>query len=82
MKFPMRPIAYIVVVLGLIFVVPNPTRAENTVPAPRTITVALDGTGEFSSIQEAVDSAMKGDTVLIKGSNGSRMSLILDALKV
>lgn len=66
MKFPMRPIAYIAVVLGLIFVGPSPTRAENTVPAPRTITVALDGTGEFSSIQEAVDSAMKGDTVLIK----------------
>ena len=32
----------------------------------RTITVALDGSGEFASIQEAVDSAGKGDTVLIK----------------
>ncbi len=32
----------------------------------RTITVSLDGTGDFSSIQEAVDSAGKGDTVLIK----------------
>jgi len=33
---------------------------------PRTITVALDGSGDFSSIQEAVDNAGKGDTVLIK----------------
>lgn len=39
---------------------------ESLVPSPRTITVALDGSGEFSSIQEAVDSAGKGDTVLIK----------------
>ena len=40
--------------------------AENTVPGSRTITVALDGSGDFSSIQEAVDSAVKGDTILIK----------------
>lgn len=39
---------------------------ESLVPSPRMITVALDGSGEFSSIQEAVDSAGKGDTVLIK----------------
>lgn len=36
------------------------------VPAPRTITVALDGSGDFTSIQEAVDSAKKGDTVFLK----------------
>lgn len=36
------------------------------VPAPRTITVALDGSGEFTSIQEAVDSAKKGDTIFLK----------------
>ncbi|MBS0152466.1 MAG: right-handed parallel beta-helix repeat-containing protein [Nitrospira sp.] len=42
------------------------TGTEGVVPSPRTITVALDGSGEFSSIQEAVDSAGKGDTVLIK----------------
>lgn len=41
-------------------------RAESTLSSPRTITVALDGSGDFSSIQEAVDSAGKGDTVLIK----------------
>lgn len=34
--------------------------------APRTITVALDGSGDFTSIQEAVDSAKKGDTVFVK----------------
>lgn len=35
-------------------------------PPPRTITVALDGSGDFTSIQEAVDSAKKGDTVFLK----------------
>lgn len=41
--------------------------AEGPVPiAPRTITVALDGSGDFTSIQEAVDSAKKGDTVFLK----------------
>lgn len=33
---------------------------------PRTITVALDGSGDFTSIQEAVDAAKKGDTVFLK----------------
>jgi len=32
----------------------------------RTIVVALDGSGDFTSIQEAVDSARKGDTVFLK----------------
>lgn len=36
------------------------------VSASRTITVALDGSGDFTSIQEAVDSAKKGDTVFLK----------------
>lgn len=40
--------------------------AESPVSGARTITVALDGSGDFSSVQEAVDSAGKGDTVLIK----------------
>jgi hypothetical protein len=30
---------------------------------PRTITVSLDGTGDFVSLQDAVDAARKGDTV-------------------
>ena len=38
---------------------------ENTVLGSRTITVALDGSRDFTSIQEAVDSAAKGDTVVI-----------------
>lgn len=33
---------------------------------PRTIHVALDGSGEFRSIQEALDAAHKGDTVFVK----------------
>ena len=33
---------------------------------PRTLLVALDGTGAYRSIQEAVDAARPGDTVLIK----------------
>lgn len=39
------------------------------VPAPvgpRTLVVALDGTGNYHSIQEAVDAAGKGDTIRIK----------------
>ena len=40
--------------------------ADNTSPSPRTIRVALDGSGDFASLQEAVDSAQKGDTVWIK----------------
>ncbi len=34
--------------------------------SPRTIAVALDGSGEFRSIQEALDAAGKGDTILVK----------------
>lgn len=33
---------------------------------PRTVVVALDGTGDYISVQEAVDAAGKGDTILIK----------------
>src|SRR5207237_3170549 len=32
----------------------------------RTLVVALDGTGEYRVIQEAVDAARPGDTILIK----------------
>ena len=34
--------------------------------APRTIVVALDGSGEFRSIQEAIDQATPGDTIRVK----------------
>ncbi|HEY7533896.1 MAG TPA: right-handed parallel beta-helix repeat-containing protein [Nitrospiraceae bacterium] len=41
--------------------------AEGELPiGPRTIVVALDGSGDFVSIQEAVDAARKGDTVFVK----------------
>jgi hypothetical protein len=33
---------------------------------PRTLVVALDGTGDYVSLQEAVDAAKKGDTVFVK----------------
>jgi len=38
---------------------------ERTSLPPRTITVALDGTGDFTSIQAAVDAAKQGDTVVL-----------------
>lgn len=41
--------------------------ADDAAPlSPRTIVVALDGSGDFTSIQEAVDAAKKGDVVFIK----------------
>jgi len=39
---------------------------EGPVLGPRTLVVALDGTGDFVSLQEAVDAARKGDTVFVK----------------
>jgi len=39
---------------------------ERPLPAPRTLVVALDGTGDYSSLQEAVDAAKKGDIVFVK----------------
>ena len=39
---------------------------EGPRPGPRTIVVGLDGTGDYISLQEAVDAAMKGDTVFVK----------------
>jgi hypothetical protein len=66
MKFFMRPVFFMAMLLGFTSAEFAVALAENLASAPRTITVALDGSGDFSSIQEAVDSAMKGDTVLIK----------------
>ncbi|HEX6727005.1 MAG TPA: pectinesterase family protein, partial [Nitrospira sp.] len=62
----MQPVFLTAMLLGLTSAGFAVALAENPAPAPRTITVALDGSGDFSSIQEAVDSAGKGDTVLIK----------------
>ncbi|MBX9660955.1 MAG: right-handed parallel beta-helix repeat-containing protein [Nitrospiraceae bacterium] len=53
--------------IGCLLSLASPAWAEeSSVTAPRTITVALDGTGDFTSIQEAVDAAKKGDTVFLK----------------
>ena len=62
----MRP--GLLIAIGLCFISPGFGIAgtDAAVSGSRAITVSLDGTGDFSSIQEAVDSAGKGDTVLIK----------------
>jgi len=39
---------------------------EGPALGPRTLVVALDGTGDYVSLQEAVDAAKKGDTVFVK----------------
>lgn len=63
----MRPA--ILIAMVLVCMCPGPVSAgtEGSVAnGPRTITVALDGSGDFTSIQAAVDSAKKGDTVFLK----------------
>lgn len=62
----MRPLLFTLMLLGLPLAGSSVTLAEVNIVAPRILTVALDGSGEFSSIQEAVDSTRKGDTVVIK----------------
>ncbi|MGH7147906.1 MAG: pectinesterase family protein, partial [Nitrospiraceae bacterium] len=39
---------------------------EGPLLGPRTLVVALDGTGDYISLQEAVDATRKGDTVFVK----------------
>lgn len=57
----------VILVLGCLVGLSGVSWAEEPrVAEPRTITVALDGSGDFTSIQEAVDSAKKGDTVFLK----------------
>jgi len=63
----MRTAIYSALVLGISLLAGGLVQAEPpVVNTPRTITVALDGSGDFTSIQEAVDSAKKGDTVFLK----------------
>ncbi len=66
MNFGMFRVLLIVVMCSFAGAETAMAGTEGVVPSPRTITVALDGSGDFSSIQEAVDSAGKGDTVFIK----------------
>lgn len=56
----------IVAMMGLLCLGGLAWAEEPVVTGPRTITVALDGSGDFTSIQEAVDAAKKGDTVFLK----------------
>src|SRR5690606_7222929 len=68
---PVRPYAmpiaaWFAVVLSLLLTAPLLGAEQDPPQGPKTIVVALDGTGDFTSIQEAVDSAKKGDTVFIK----------------
>jgi hypothetical protein len=59
----------IIMCLALTFLLAGPgiLAAEGGPPTnPRTIVVALDGSGDFTSIQQAVDAAAKGDTVFLK----------------
>ncbi|MDF0675619.1 MAG: pectinesterase family protein [Nitrospira sp.] len=62
----MRRVLLIVAVWCFIGSESGVAETDAVLSSPRTITVALDGSGDFYSIQEAVDSAGKGDTVLIK----------------
>jgi hypothetical protein len=66
MKLTMPPVVLTALLLGLAMTGFSEAMAESPVFMARTITVALDGSGDFSSIQEAVDNAMKGDTVWIR----------------
>jgi hypothetical protein len=60
----MRPVVFLIPVLVALC---GSAWAETPIAqTPRTITVSLDGSGDFVSIQEAVDSAGKGDTVFVK----------------
>lgn len=67
MNSSMQQSGIVVALLGVFLVGVGAIGAEEPVAAgPKTIIVALDGTGDFTSIQEAVDSAKKGDTVFVK----------------
>lgn len=59
---------YLIMLIGFFVVCLGGTAlaGEPVAGGPRTITVALDGSGDFTSIQEAVDAAKKGDTVFLK----------------
>ena len=69
-RFMARPAFAGMGVLLLLFAWGLPSRADDVAPTdvrqPRTVVVALDGSGQFRSIQEAIDQAGPGDTVQIK----------------
>jgi hypothetical protein len=67
MSFCMKRLVLLGFVAALGFLDFGLARAgDGPVLAPRTLVVALDGTGDFVSLQEAVDASKKGDTVFVK----------------
>src|SRR6476660_7183388 len=67
MRSCMKQLALLGLITSLVFWGFGPVGAdEGPRLGPRTLVVALDGTGDFGSLQEAVDAARKGDTVFVK----------------
>ncbi len=67
MNFWMKRYVVLGLIMALGFIAVGVAWAdEGPLPGPRTLVVALDGTGDYSSLQEAVDAAKKGDTVFVK----------------
>jgi hypothetical protein len=58
----LRTVLYVALLLGL---TDSAIPEEATISSPRTLTVAQDGSGQYRSIQSAIDEARKGDTILI-----------------
>ena len=48
------------------------TERPPTAKEPRTLVVALDGTGQYRSIQEAIEHAVSGDTIQVKAGEAER----------
>ena len=67
MNFCMKQFVALVLIMACGFWGSGLVWADEGPPlGPRTIVVALDGTGDYVSLQEAVDAAQKGDTVFVK----------------
>ena len=67
MNFGMKRLVFLSLMTALALSGFGVVSADEGMPlSPRTIVVALDGTGDFVSLQEAVDAAKKGDTVFVK----------------
>src|SRR3954453_16970445 len=67
MRSCMKQVALLGLIMSLVFWVFGLVGAdEGPRLGPRTLVVALDGTGDYVSLQEAVDAAKKGDTVFVK----------------
>ncbi len=63
----MKQLTIVGLITALVFGGFSLTWADEGPPLrPRTLVVALDGTGDYVSLQEAVDAAKKGDTVFVK----------------